>query len=367
VKATVSTRKALAIVLSAIVLTAIVTYVFAASSNIPITIGGGIYPGAPSYTIWREGNYFFAKNSSGAKVFSGTNATQVIQNALNKKGVILLLAGTYPFDANITIKDRTTLIGEAQDSVILQRSTDNVAIIVESEVAWTEAITIKRLTIHGNNKNGDLVRIVSARSVRLVNVAIKNSAGVGLHVLTGAWGVQLENLHIAGNDVGALIEGNKVTLSGCILRLNNEANINITSNGIAVTLTDCVIEKAQNNGAYNMYITGGTYEDRATHLIKGCYFEDAPTNGGNVFVSGIVSTNITGITFIGNLFAEDSESIHLEQTYGTLIIGNHFWGSSVGINITSSAYNTLILGNLFTCNTNYTDNGSGTIIQNNIG
>jgi len=46
------------------------------------TLSSGIYPGAPSYTIWREDTVYYAKNAYGVIDYSGTNASSVIYNVI---------------------------------------------------------------------------------------------------------------------------------------------------------------------------------------------------------------------------------------------------------------------------------------------
>ena len=80
----VRTSTAIVLTLIAVVLSSALTYTLAASSSsIPFTIKGGLYPGAPDYTVWREGTHYFAKNSSGVIEFSNTNVSSVINQAIN--------------------------------------------------------------------------------------------------------------------------------------------------------------------------------------------------------------------------------------------------------------------------------------------
>jgi hypothetical protein len=59
----------------------------------------GVYPGAPSYTIWTDGaGNYFAKDAYGNLAFSGTNASYVIQSAIYALPHVLvsLPFGNYP-------------------------------------------------------------------------------------------------------------------------------------------------------------------------------------------------------------------------------------------------------------------------------
>jgi len=61
--------------------------VFAATPSSPLYISSGIYPGAPSYTVWGEGGNYFAKDAHGQIDYSGTNAATVINNAVVAAGM----------------------------------------------------------------------------------------------------------------------------------------------------------------------------------------------------------------------------------------------------------------------------------------
>jgi len=65
--------------LAAILVSCGITYIWAATSTITPTISGGIFPGAPNFTVWNEGSNYFAKNDSGVIVYSGTNFTATWQ------------------------------------------------------------------------------------------------------------------------------------------------------------------------------------------------------------------------------------------------------------------------------------------------
>jgi len=61
----------------------------------------GVYPGAPSYTIWTDGTgNYFAKDAYGNLAFSGKNASYVIQSAIYALPHVLV---SLPFGNNVTI------------------------------------------------------------------------------------------------------------------------------------------------------------------------------------------------------------------------------------------------------------------------
>jgi parallel beta-helix repeat protein len=108
------TRKLfVAILLTAILVSSVVTYIFASSSTITYTISAGNYPGAPNYTVWSEGTNYFAKNASGVTAFSGTDPTSVLQSVMSVigGGKIFIQAGIYLFTTPLYILSNVTLIG----------------------------------------------------------------------------------------------------------------------------------------------------------------------------------------------------------------------------------------------------------------
>lgn len=323
-----------------------------------------------SYVIFKEGSIYYARNGkTGVIDYSGTDASKIIQNAIDATttGLIYVKAEIYRLSRNITIHDRITFKGDGQDSTVLQRSTDNVAVVLKSNVAWTEGIVLRDLTVHGNSKDGDLVSVESARSVTIINVAIKRSAGIGVRVIDGSWGVNLIGLHVAMNEVGVQIEANAVILSNSILRFNNQTNLKIVSNGVGVKVIDSIIEKVKNVGAWNVYIIGGEDETDAGHVISQCSFEDAPSGGGNIKILNQSSTKIQGVRIIENWFSEDNVNLELTECVGIIISNNYFRGTGLGINITSSADSTLVLGNFFNSTSTISDNGTNSIIDHNLG
>lgn len=75
------------------------------SPSSTFTISSGVYPGAPSYTIWTEGGEYFAKDANGRLAYSGTNASQIINyayaNLPSNGGSLFLLSGTFVLGTTI--------------------------------------------------------------------------------------------------------------------------------------------------------------------------------------------------------------------------------------------------------------------------
>ena len=192
----ISLKKATTIILISVLLTVIGSYyAFAATPTSTFTISPGIYPGAPSYTIWKEGNTYFAKNSNGKIEFSGTNASQVIQAALDalpNGGKIHISQGDYYLSSPIWIKyDGIVLTGESVGSdsgygTILRASTslnDFIFKIQSTDGSILQRITIRDLFIHGGRSSSytnDGILINKTMEIHMENVIIQGFIGYGM-------------------------------------------------------------------------------------------------------------------------------------------------------------------------------------------
>ena len=89
-------------------------------------ISGGLYPGAPAYTVWAEadGNYY-AKDANGLIAFYGTNASDVIINTvLAAYGRETFIAkGTYALTSPIDLSDIPfNIVGEGVNATMIYYS-----------------------------------------------------------------------------------------------------------------------------------------------------------------------------------------------------------------------------------------------------
>ena len=161
----VSLKHLAIIVISTILLTGFVFYVLAATPSSTFWISPGVYPGAPSYTIFREDSNYFAKDANGEIEFSGTNASEIINNAIGSGYVnIFLKIGRYSLTApiDLTGKRMVHIIGESAQVVDITEGgsileiADNVNIdaIIKNETSPVYGeIYLKDFAIYGNRGN----------------------------------------------------------------------------------------------------------------------------------------------------------------------------------------------------------------------
>jgi len=121
--------------------------VYAVTPSSTFYISSGVYPGAPSFTIWREGSNYFAKDDNGMLKYSGTNATTIIQSVVNNHGRIFFRDGTYEVK-NIILVSNLVMEGESHNTILkLPNSADNHLLRVDDNVT---SISITSLTLDGN-------------------------------------------------------------------------------------------------------------------------------------------------------------------------------------------------------------------------
>jgi len=170
----VSLKWAIALVLIAcLVSSSIVYYVFAVSPSSTFTISSGVYPGAPSYTVWREGSNYFAKDANGEIDYSGTNASYVIEsaiNALTAGGKIFIKAGTYILSATLNLVNNLILEGEGFSTILRDESQNTVSPQNVIYASGKNKIAIRNLMVQGNAGTTDLADRPNGHGITFDNV-----------------------------------------------------------------------------------------------------------------------------------------------------------------------------------------------------
>lgn len=148
-----------------------ITYVYAVVSTATYTISSGIQT-PYSFIVWSEGLNYFAKNSSGYIVYSGTNASDIIANTISEtNGTILFKSGIYTISYTIYILGNNfiTLIGEGRDNTILKNNALTTTMISlgdgsSSDNDFNGRLTIRDLQFHGNDKNVNIIYLNNVAS-----------------------------------------------------------------------------------------------------------------------------------------------------------------------------------------------------------
>jgi len=227
--------------------------VYAQSSN-TVTISSGVYPGAASYTIWRDGSYYYAKNAYGAIDYSGTDAALVIQsaiNAINGRGHIFIKAGIYDLYSPINY------------------TSDNFELYIEGEIGGIYAYT-PYCTVLRKQFNGDMLTLSSSRNAYYANFYLKNLkflgnrdsyTGRGLVVSGPSWSV-IENCHFSN-------------MYGNAIRIENSKVIRIVRCQVYTKETESgvYLKNVGDSQIYDLEVCIDLFSNPALEIDTGCTFE----------------------------------------------------------------------------------------------
>jgi len=181
-------------------LIALVLGIYIGRSQTPTStfyISPGPYPGSPTFTIWREGSNFFAKTGHGELKYSGTNSSQVINNAIGNGNVTVFLKNGDFGQVTLQIKTATNIIGESVDGVILRPKGDGTPVI---KIDSATRVTIKNLHIKGDGSSPGAAIQFYGTSYNPFLIYIRNilieDCEYGIYSDVAAWALKIKNIHI---------------------------------------------------------------------------------------------------------------------------------------------------------------------------
>ncbi|MEA2089427.1 MAG: right-handed parallel beta-helix repeat-containing protein [Thermoproteota archaeon] len=158
------------------------------------------------YVIYKNGSTVYAKNSStGAIDYSGTNASEAIQHALNAKGTIHIQKGTYFLDTELLISSDTWL--QLSPQTTLRAAKGKYAIENQDSVNGDSNIKITGGTITGEGVSAALINIAKSSYIQIAygEYCYSNKSGINLwncnHV-----SIQTNRIH-HNNDDGITLNG----------------------------------------------------------------------------------------------------------------------------------------------------------------
>jgi len=359
---------AIALVLIAcLVSSSIVYFVFGVSPSSTPTISGGIYPGAPSYTVWCEGSNYFAKDANGEIDYSGTNASQIINNALNaltsgrtwKEKV--LIKGDITLTHDIIMPSYTHL--EILGRIFLASGTNRPIIRNKDLFDGNTFLEVSGSGILDGNKAGQTIHNCSDQ-VGVCGIDFENSTNIVIRDITikdtNCDGIAIMDAYEEGKgniiitgvtsynnymDGIALLKGvMNATISNCVLYSNGRAGIVLDGQSLPemisrVTVTNNVIGYSKGEGSISggiilEYGVGLVISNNIISNIKGSTYEGFGIEGSVVRYS-IISNN-----WIYNC---NSTGIFLQYTsYDNVIEGNFISIVKYGIVLYNSDRNSVI-------------------------
>jgi len=347
----------------------------------------GIYPGAPSYTVWREGSTYYAKDAYGTMLsgydVGSSNASQIINNALlGGTGIVFLLDAIYSLDSSVLLSDGDILQGESRKSTILQWAgslEENAVVRDKSDFDgdldyYEEDVVIKDLTVDCNLLKAQGIALRYVKRAIVSNVLAKNYKtvddwGIGIALVDSEDSI-IENCVLL-NGQGTFIEGARITGTlGCRNTVRDSVFNGIDGRGLTVD-TEQEDSLVCNNKFFDLASDGvhviGTPSPRYTRgiIITQNHFiscgrainVDASTqNMADIEVQNnvITGTHVDYAIFIRNVYravvsdniinVTESHAIYISSVlYEATITGNHIYeAGGIGIYYLGQGYDVKI-------------------------
>jgi len=332
-------------------------------------ISPGPYPGIPNYIIWREGNNYFAKTEYGELKFSGTSASQILQqvvNTLKDGGNIFFRKGTYTYltpikfiYSKLTIKGGKGVIFKSQTNNPLfyfqgTSSTSLLKYITIEDIrfsmletdpgSWGSAIKFEycsRVWLKSLYLDwyGETILTLKDTDMFVVESSVIGTGGnentsepmveVYATDYVSSFGyfetVTFSNYHYAALRFGNKAKHNSVT--NCVFHGRGQNDISIVIDG-----TDATDNRITNN--YFTYTNGNHIE-----VYSGAY---RTIIAGNRLQDGNVAIKIfQGGVITGNLIRGATIGIYMQTWYCILASNRILDCSSHGLQLENSKYNVI--------------------------
>lgn len=380
-------------------------YVVAQSAT-TFTISQGVYPGAPSYTIWREGSTYYAKNAYGVLLSpsGSTNASQIINNArleLKSVGGTILLMGVITITSPILVStgdgsyDGLNIVGESwimqgggivTQGTLLQTSGAIDAIQIIGGASVVSGVSISNLAIRGsgkaNGKSGIVANITDQLQIHKVGIfnfenAVSMYRSDAPHIyhntfLVNGYGLNLNSViygKIDGNDIsdndndGVYLRSTYGTSYG-----NKIINNNFIRNYRGVEVVNVAVITVETTISLN-FIIGGDREGILMNLsgnfvIEGNIIDGNSASANNTYSGikleqsgfGTVGRNIIR-TISGTQHKYAIEESGVDYTYNNDVSHNIFmeWGTAPVLRVIPTGGNK----NFYSHNVGYVTESSG--------
>jgi len=181
--------------------------VYSQSSNENITIVSGSFTETASYIIFKVGDTIYAKNGTTGEIeFSGTDASQVIQsaiNALSNGGKIFFKRGTYEISSSILAKSNIEIVGEGEGTILKMQDNANLIFGIIKIYYERSNVKIRNLVLDGN-KAGQTdesycIAIRRSSNILIESCTLKNAYTAAIRFYTASGETKNNKIIIRNN------------------------------------------------------------------------------------------------------------------------------------------------------------------------
>jgi parallel beta-helix repeat protein len=302
----------------------------------PFVMSGGVYPGAPSFTVWGEAGTYYAKNQYGAISFASTNIsllTEQIRVAIPYGGIVKYLKGTYALSHSYYVGDNTVIEGEGTSTIFTLANTVNAPVFISHDwVSTNYGLEIKNIQINGNSAGQGLgtyvgINLVNCWNAKITNTYIINCRSHAISILDSRF-VKISGNTIVGNNGDGVQLWNKgdygVGLYSC--EVSNNFIENNSDTGIVS------IRAAANKILGNTVISSGE-----NGILLDCATQNI-VDGNFVIASSRVTATRSGIVLQNVTYAEATKNniITNNRCYDWGTPKTQYWGIFEWDNATSN-------------------------------
>jgi len=351
-----------------------------------IYLSGGVYPRG-TYTIWREGSNFYAKDSYGKlpSWSENTNARAVIQNAsdaLVNGGSIFLVNGEYPIEI---INDGTYAYGIAlkNDDLSLICEENAWLKVPDNSLATSPNYGVVNLAYNQTHYKNFYVKVnIDGNKVNQVNdqVLISVCRTNGTTIIEGCNIKDASDYGIYGvTSEEIIIRNNRITnCDQAGVHIENTISITLDGNSVTYCATGYFVTGTEVNPLISLLVTNNvgsySFDEHGIYISDWCesirvfgnifsnnyYTGIRAGNQGHEYVT--IDSNICNENGIGGIWYEcGAGPIYAEQ----VTISNNVCSNNTGIGIQAHKVNRLsISDNIVANNTNRGINWSEAKYQN---
>jgi len=352
----ISLRTTSIMVLIGIIITSGIFYVFAATPSSTFYISSGVYPGAPSYTVWKEGSNYFAKDANGQIKYSGTNATEVTQAVIDAlpnptgqsySGMLCFASGMFTIgQLNITGK-RVMIEGAGRWATDFSWGANGeLSFIYADGTPTTADFQLRHCTIRTSPSvawHAKVINLLNCNTVEIEDVSFYGHPNRDLTFLylSNCYNGHLSHLRISTVNYGIYGDG---VLNGDIHQTPNCWNldgitiVDIDTGGTALYLERCIMWTINNmlletaSGSYGVFLNASAYITFSELDIV-----DAPFPTVGVYMTGWSVKPTSSIIFLNSFFPANDYCIQVHNYSGNVtFIQPHFTGATTALNFTGT-------------------------------